>query len=377
MTRSVHVAILEAYHGGSHAAFVRALTELSRHRITVATLPARKWKWRMRGAAIWLARDGDAWIRQSVDDPIDVILCSDMLSVADLRALLPPRLRNVPIVCYFHENQLTYPIPEEQTRDFQYGMTNITSCLAADLVLFNTASHLEDFLAAAGDLLRKMPDYVPATVIEEIRAKVVVCPPPITFEPLRRPEKAPGAPLTILWCHRWEADKNPEPFFEALARLDESKCAFDLVLIGEQFRTAPLAFARVCERLRQRIRHVGHLVDSAEYARVLAQCDLVVSTARQETFGVAVVEAILAGCQPLLTNRLSYPEIIPAEFHPPCLFAPDASLFVRLRDLLAGHGRLTADQQRRLQESLTQRYSAGPAVSALDEALGRAAAFSV
>ena len=83
---------------------------------------------------------------------VDVILCNDMLSVADLRSFLPAGIRDVPIVCYFHENQLTYPIPEEQERDFQYGMTNITSCLAADAVWFNSRFHREDFLAAVGGL---------------------------------------------------------------------------------------------------------------------------------------------------------------------------------------------------------------------------------
>ncbi len=102
----------------------------------------------MRGAAIWFAHQDDAWQSPGGGAAPDVILCNDMLSVSDLRGLLEPRLRDVSIVCYLHENQLTYPIPVEQDRDFQYGMTNITSCLAADAVWFNSRFHLEDFLAA-------------------------------------------------------------------------------------------------------------------------------------------------------------------------------------------------------------------------------------
>ncbi|TFG42538.1 MAG: hypothetical protein E4H43_03000 [Bacteroidia bacterium] len=39
------------------------------------------------------------------------------------------------------------------------------------------------------------------------------------------------------------------------------------------------------------------------------------SAAIQENFGISVIEAMLMGCVPLLPDRLSYPEILPEEFH--------------------------------------------------------------
>ena len=179
MPESLRVAVLEPYYGGSHAAFVDTWCRHTRHRYTLAALPARKWKWRMRGAAVWFTQTETAWMAGAAGDAIDVVFCNDMLSVADLRSLLPRRMRQVPIGCYFHENQLTYPIPADQERDFQYGMTNITSCLAADAVWFNSRFHREDFLEAVGGLLRKMPDHVPAGIVETIREKSDVTPPPV------------------------------------------------------------------------------------------------------------------------------------------------------------------------------------------------------
>ncbi len=371
MDRVLRVALLEPYYGGSHKAFIDAFARFTRHRSTLATLPARKWKWRMRGAALWFARDDQSWLRSDDGGPIDVILCNDMLSVADLRALLQPPIRHVPIACYFHENQLTYPIPPGQERDYQYGMTNITSCLASDAVWFNSRFHLEDFLTAAGRLLRKMPDFLPRNVVDEIRGKAEIFAPPVVFETVDRVARAANEPATILWCHRWEYDKNPEPFFDALVRLAEVGVDFRLLMLGEQFRTAPPAFDAARRRLGDRITHAGYLPDRSEYQSMLSRCHLVVSTAIQENFGIAVVEAILAGCQPLLPRRLAYPQVIPDDFHKDCLYDRDSDLFDRLRSAIDGTGGMSVNRLRDLQAALAARYGAQTAVSRLDDALER------
>jgi glycosyltransferase involved in cell wall biosynthesis len=292
-----------------------------------------------------------------------------MLGVADLRALLPRGTRDVPIVCYFHENQLTYPLPAGQVRDFQYGVTNITSCLTADAVLFNSKSHLNEFLEAARALLQKMPDFVPAGVVEEIAAKAKICPPPLSFEPTKRAVKPPGAPPTILWCHRWEEDKNPAPFFAAIAEMDRLGLAFDLVLIGEQFRTAPPVFSSFSDALSHRIRYAAFIDSPEEYRSMLATCDIVVSTANQETFGLAILEAILAGCRPLLPDRLSYPEVVPREFHDRCLYPSDSHLSQWLRNALDRVDSWSPDDAERLSSLIQAQYGLSVGIRRLDDAI--------
>lgn len=309
-------------------------------------------------------------MKTSAGDWVDVILCNDMLSVADLRSLMPAGMRDVAIVCYFHENQLTYPISEEQERDFQYGMTNITSCLAADSVWFNSRFHRDDFLKAVGGLLRKMPDHVPRGIVDSIRRKSAVTPPPVDVGPRKLAiGKSANEPLRLLWCHRWEYDKNPEPFFKTLLRLDEAGYEFELVLVGEQFRTAPPTFESSWARLQGHVTHAGYLPNREDYLAMLARCDVVISTAIQENFGIAVVEAMLAGCQPLLPNRLSYPELIPVQLSETCLYPSDDALYDRLRAILTGEDRLKPEAQRFLQDSLESRYGPKTTVPALDNAL--------
>lgn len=360
----LNIAVLEPYYGGSHAAFVDAFVKTTRHRVTLATLPARKWKWRMRGAAIWFACEQVDWQKGDVD----VIFCSDMLSVANLRSMLPPNLRQIPMVCYFHENQLTYPLSEDDRRDFQFGMTNITSCLATDAVWFNSKYHMEAFLSAADALLRQMPDFVPRRILPEIRAKSAVHPPPVDMPQIHRSIPRNDRLPRIVWPHRWEYDKNPQPLFDALIKLADDGLDFELVLIGERFRSAPEAFDRVCGRLKGHILHAGFIPDRRSYLQMLAACDVVVSSAIQENFGIAVVEAILAGCQPVLPNRLAYPEVIPETFHKVCLYDCDSDLQDHLRRVLGGPGRMRPELLASLQAALRTKYDAPMVTAALDRA---------
>ena len=65
---------------------------------------------------------------------------------------------------------------------------------------------------------------------------------------------------------------------------------------------------------------------------------MVVSTAVQENFGIAVMEAIHAGCMPLLPRRLVYPELIPPELRDRCLYEDPDDLIERLVQELQSPG---------------------------------------
>lgn len=342
----MHILVLEAYDGGSHGNFLDGLIGHSGHRFTRVGLPPRKWKWRMRGSAIYFADEvrrrlpdatgGDSGVDGGSD--FDLVFTSDMTAGADLRALLPGSVAPLPMVCYFHENQLTYPVPDEAERDYQYGFTNITSCLAADAVWFNSRYHRDDLLRAAGNLLRKMPDFVPAGIVERIEGRAAVMPlglNPQLFEggspPTAGRSVERSGPVRILWNHRWEYDKNPDEFFEVLFDLDRSGVDFRLLVAGESFRESPAIFEAARKALAHRIDHFGYLPDRQGYLDLLGRADVVVSTAVHEFFGLSVMEAVAAGAYPVLPRRLSYPELLPVECHGDHLYADGQEL----RDKLA------------------------------------------
>jgi glycosyltransferase involved in cell wall biosynthesis len=116
--------------------------------------------------------------------------------------------------------------------------------------------------------------------------------------------------VRILWAARWEHDKNPEDFFEALKRLKEKQIEFRMSVIGPQFREVPEVFAWAEQFFAGHIDRWGYQSSRDDYESALAEADIIVSTANHEFFGLSVAEAIAAGAFPLLPKRLSYPEIL-------------------------------------------------------------------
>jgi glycosyltransferase involved in cell wall biosynthesis len=137
-------------------------------------------------------------------------------------------------------------------------------------------------------------------------------------------------PPLILWNQRWEYDKNPAAFFEALYQLVEEGYRFRLALCGQQYGRQPPAFSAALERLSDYIVHSGY-ANIIRYRQLLWEAAVTVSTAEHEFFGISILEAIAAHTFPLLPNRLSYPELLPVAFHNDCLYESHSHLVERLR----------------------------------------------
>ena len=304
----LHVLALEPYFGGSHRAFVEGWESVSKHEWTVVGLPAHDWKWRMRHAAVTLSK----MVREEPPQGTDVIFASDMLNLAEFRGVVGAPWDRLPTVVYFHENQLTYPVRYPDERDLHFAYTNFTTALAADQVWFNSEFHRRSFFDALRELLTRMPDNHELAAVDTIEAKSSVHPQGI--HPIPAPSKARHSqPPVLVWAARWEHDKNPDLFFDTVLAMVERGVEFRVSVIGEQFKDTPEVFDRARETLAKRVVRWGFQPTREEYAQALLEADIVVSTAEHEFFGVSVVEAIDAGCFPLLPRRLAYPEILDSE----------------------------------------------------------------
>jgi len=293
-------------------------------------MPARFWKWRMKGAALYFA--------EQIKNPenYNLIFTTDLINISDLKSLLGSKCP--PIILYFHENQLAYPLNKNEKLDYHYGLTDLTNALSADCVIFNSNTHRKTFFEELPLFLNHLPDFVPDWNIEKIRNKsLVIYPgiedPVLTKKADKSKKQIDDIPL-IIWNHRWEFDKNPETFFNVLFKLNIENIPFQLAVLGESYKKQPPIFAEAEKILKDNIIHSGFIESYSDYIQILAKGDIIISTANQENYGIAVIEAILAGCFPLLPNRLSYPELIPLEYHSECLYNNENDLELSIKRVL-------------------------------------------
>lgn len=336
------ILLVSPYHGGSHQAWAEGYQRLSDHTVDLLTLPARFWKWRMHGGAVTLGRRYNNEFAKAGSAP-HLILATDMLDLTTFLALTRQRTFSIPTVIYMHENQLTYPLPLDRTtgpmrrqhgeRDRHYGFINFSSMLVADKVIFNSRYHLESCLDALSPFLRHYPEYNEIDSIDLIKQKSQVHPVGIDFQRfgmLPFPFPDPALPPLIIWNQRLEYDKNPEAFFRSLASIAAEGIPFRVAICGERFGRQEKQWDADLLILGDRVIHNGYANESL-YQQLLWDAAVTVSTAEHEYFGVSILEAIFTQTFPILPNRLSYPEIIPAAYHSTCFYSDFDELIQRLR----------------------------------------------
>ena len=101
-------------------------------------------------------------------------------------------------------------------------------------------------------------------------------------------------------------------------------------------------------KLKQQILHCGFVETREKYSRLLALGDIVVSTAKHEFYGISIIEAVRAGCIPLIPDCLSYPELFPAQY-----LYENKGLYKRLKSFFHDPGTIDRTATR----SMTDRFS--------------------
>jgi glycosyltransferase involved in cell wall biosynthesis len=326
----VRVLLLSAYAAQSHVYWhdnlVRMFPDWQWH---ILSLPPRHFSWRVRGNPLYWALEE----RARLEGEYDLLVATSMVDLATLRGLVPS-LAALPTVLYFHENQFAYPQNQQKHTLLEAQMVSLYSALAADNIVFNSAYNQGSFLNGCEELLKRLPDKVPGEIVPSLLAKSLVIPVPLRdADPDSREgvqgmgasswgsDKAgfPQRPLRLLWVGRFEHDKGGDNLLLILRILERQGFSYKLALVGQQFRNSPAAFEKIQIEFKHRLLQFGYIESRQAYREMLSGADVILSTALHEFQGLAVLEAVAAGCLPAVPHRLVYPEILPPEnCYPSC-----------------------------------------------------------
>ncbi len=304
------ILLLSAYDAISHQYWRKGLVAtFPEYEWTVLTLPARFFSWRIRGNSLsWAFQQ-----QEILSQDYDLLIATSMVDLTSLRGFIPS-LAQTPTLVYFHENQFAYPPSGKEYTSVEPRILNLYNALCGDRLLFNSRYNLKTLLAGSEALLKKLPDQVPAGLIQRIEERACIQPVPLPDQ-IFLPHQPTKGPLSIVWNHRWEFDKGPDRLLAAIKIVQDSGTDFRLHIVGQQFRQLPKVFSTLRTRLsdQQQLGMFGHIADVNEYRHLLQTSDIVLSTALHDFQGIAVLEGVACGCYPVVPDRLAYQELFPAE----------------------------------------------------------------
>ncbi|RDH84585.1 MAG: DUF3524 domain-containing protein [endosymbiont of Galathealinum brachiosum] len=294
--------LLSAYRSDSHAAWADGLIASFRNFDWFKLeLSGRHFRWRIRGNPL-------SWIDKIPAEQPDLILATSMVDLATLKGL-HPQLANTPCLYYFHENQFAYPISKQQHQSVDPQMVQLYGALAASKLLFNSAYNRDSFLKGVDQLLKRLPDEVPGNITSRLSIKTEVLPVAIK----RIESQGEKNPQLILWNHRWEYDKAPQVFADALVKLKKLNIDFQLALLGVRAEKKPSYLMQIENEFNDQI-IINEKVSKLNYQKYLQLSSIVVSTAIHEFQGLSMLEAVSAGAIPAVPDDLCYQEQYAEEF---------------------------------------------------------------
>lgn len=301
------ILLLSAYRSDSHAYWADWLQQEigaeQRVEWRVLELPGRYFRWRIRGNPL-------SWLNELTEllqhwQP-SRILATSMVDISTIRGLFPA-LAQLPLDYYFHENQFAYPTGEGQHLSLDPQMVQLYGALAADRIWFNSHFNQQSFLAGVEQLMKKLPDQVPAALAAQLQQKCGWLPVPVRAIPTSAVAKTQNL---IVWNHRWEYDKNPQFFQQILRQLKQHQVDFSLALLGHRAPKTPDVLKQIEDEFGAHILVNGR-VSKADYQYWLNQAQVVVSSANHEFQGLSMLEASSAGAIPVVPDDLCYQEQYP------------------------------------------------------------------
>src|SRR5262249_39033687 len=139
----------------------------------------------------------------------------------------------------------------DSRRDVHFALTNLTSVLAADHVIWNSAWNRDSFLEGMDAIVRRANAVKLGDWRERVGARSEVIWPPVEAPPpevdrWRGGESSNGG-IRVAWPHRWEHDKGPDELLE-LAERHSHRLDLRWRILGWRFPSVPEALVEFQRR---------------------------------------------------------------------------------------------------------------------------------
>jgi glycosyltransferase involved in cell wall biosynthesis len=319
----LNAAYFEPLPVGSHQQIAAAYRNRSRHWISLVTVPyCGSWIDSYFAGSEILAE----YIRKN-SEKTDVLVATDLFPLADA-CMRGAKIggNNLPVVLINLEHQFGWPLDKKDKMRFStLPFSSVASVLVSNISVFQTQYSLHSFLNG-------LKEIVSEKIYKKITSKCRIIPAGVDLTSLLpRRKNSNDEATTILFNHRCDSDKNIVAFFKAARVLKNQGYNFKIIITGSPNNLTTVEIRYNLKFLRDHIEHFGWVESRSEYADLLWRSDVVVSTSYQEFFGISVIEGIFCDCFAILPNKLTYPEIIPAEYHDRHLYGSFDELVNRLK----------------------------------------------
>jgi len=306
MFQPLDILAIEPYYGGPRKAMLDTLIKCSGHRWTLLKLPPRRIERRLVAAAHWFAEQLTLhWVSK-----VDMIFASEALNLADLYRLIPS-FAGKPSVVYFHENQL--PIPgtlEDITAPAAPAiLANLSTAAAAHELWFNSLYHQNLFLERARALLERDTQNFSRNPLTEIAHKCRVMHPPTDLGMTQHVKTASSVQRDVKTMFVDTNGSDIQALNEALAILQQRREKFSLITTGPDYGIST-----------QWPRESVAETDDYAIAAAMLKSGIFLSTRPEPTFDLRLVQALAAGCWPIVPLTGSYPELIPKMLNERCIY---------------------------------------------------------
>lgn len=118
---------------------------------------------------------------------------------------------------------------------------------------------------------------------------------------------------TVVFPHRYDFEKNPDVYCDVVEKLSGKGIDF-ILTTGRKKLTGTANYHRANKLASEGKIHIYEGLSKIDYYNLLLNSMVVFSSAKQDTIGNCILEAITLGCTPVVNTGVSYEEFLPRKY---------------------------------------------------------------